>query len=413
MDRVDRPADGHAEASPAGGPALTVVIPAYNEEEAIGDTVSRCLAARERIVAEAGLASVEVVVVSDGSTDRTEEIARSFEDVTVVAFETNRGYGAALKEGFRTGRGELVGFLDADGTCDPIHFVALCRRLEEEEADIALGSRLGPDSRMPAVRRIGNRLYALLLGLLANRSVTDAASGMRVMRRRALESLGPLPDGLDYTPAMSARALLKGQRVIEVPMPYEERVGESKLNVWRDGVGFLRSIVDGVLYHRPQRLFMAAAVASIAIAAALSLHPIEFYVGNRQIEEWMIYRFVVAFLLGSGGFLCYCAAALSCRMLDLAVPDRSQVTFWESLSVRLFGGNGVIVLALLLIAGSLLLVWPAAMQYLTTRQVTMHWSRVIVSAFGLLLALETLVTRTLFHIMGLWLDRPEGGRSSG
>src|SRR5438270_11299898 len=97
---------------------LTVVIPALNEEEAIGSTIRRCLDARDEIKRAAGLDDVELIVVSDGSTDRTVEIARGFHDVEVIVFEKNRGYGAAIKEGFRHGRGDLVGFVDADGTCD-------------------------------------------------------------------------------------------------------------------------------------------------------------------------------------------------------------------------------------------------------------------------------------------------------
>lgn len=102
--------------------SLTIVIPALNEEEAIGDTISRCLDKSNYIKQEAGLAGVEVIVVSDGSTDRTVEIARGFSEVKVIEFEQNRGYGAAIKEGWRQGSGTLVGFLDADGTCDPSYF---------------------------------------------------------------------------------------------------------------------------------------------------------------------------------------------------------------------------------------------------------------------------------------------------
>src|SRR5262245_44971533 len=111
---------------------LTIVIPALNEEDAIGGTITRCLDARESIKREAGLGGVEIIVVSDGSTDRTVEIARGFEAVKVIVFEKNRGYGAAIKEGFRQGTGELVGFLDADGTCDPVYFGSMCRLVVED-----------------------------------------------------------------------------------------------------------------------------------------------------------------------------------------------------------------------------------------------------------------------------------------
>lgn len=144
----------------------------------------------------ADLDDVEVIVVSDGSTDRTAEIARGFDEVRVIEFEQNQGYGAAIKEGWRQGCGELLSFLDADGTCSPEFFGEMSRLALTESGDLVLGSRLGPDSEMPKVRRLGNRIYALLLGFLCGRHVTDTASGMRVVRRSSLSHLYPLPDGL-------------------------------------------------------------------------------------------------------------------------------------------------------------------------------------------------------------------------
>jgi len=166
--------------------SLTIVIPALNEEEAIAGTISKCLVARDQIAKVAGLAGVEVIVVSDGSTDRTAEIAQSFEEVKVIVFEKNRGYGAAIKEGWRQGQGTLLSFLDADGTCDPTYLAEMCRIAVEDSADVVLGSRLGPESEMPRIRRLGNRIYAFLLGFLCGRQVTDTASGMRVVRRGSI-----------------------------------------------------------------------------------------------------------------------------------------------------------------------------------------------------------------------------------
>ena len=132
--------------------SLSIVIPALNEEEAIARTIERCLAAREQIKAAAGLDEIEVIVVSDGSTDRTVEIARSFAGVKVIELIKNRGYGAAIQEGWRQGSGTLLGFLDADGTCDPRYFAEMARIAQRDSADVVLGSRMGPGSRMPRLR---------------------------------------------------------------------------------------------------------------------------------------------------------------------------------------------------------------------------------------------------------------------
>ena len=120
--------------------SLTIVIPALDEEESIGSTIERCIDAVDHIRENSRVREIDIVVVNDGSSDRTEEIALSFRDVTVIGFDRNRGYGAAIKCGFDHGRGGLVGFLDADGTCDPRFFAELCRGIHERDADIALGS---------------------------------------------------------------------------------------------------------------------------------------------------------------------------------------------------------------------------------------------------------------------------------
>jgi len=104
-------------------------------------------------------------------------------------------------------KGELIGFLDADGTYPPEYFPQLCQEALKG-TDIVIGSRMaGADSKMPITRRIGNIFFANLLTLLGNQRVTDSASGMRVFSRSVLSQIYPLPDGLNLTPVMSARAL--------------------------------------------------------------------------------------------------------------------------------------------------------------------------------------------------------------
>ena len=389
-------------------PCLTVVIPALDEEEAIGGTISRCLAAYDQICSEGLVREVEIIVVSDGSTDRTVEIAREFAEhnhqVKLVVFEKNRGYGAAIKEGFAQGKGELVAFLDADGTCDPLFFGELCSAIQVDTADVALGSRMGPDSHMPFVRRLGNRVFALLLGFLSGEAVTDTASGMRVVRRSALAELYPLPDGLHFTPAMSARAVMQRLRIIEVPMSYDERVGESKLRAIKDGLRFLRAIFDAVLFYRPARMFtLCFSLCAIAVIL-LAISPVEFYLHNRYFEEWMIYRFVVGLLLGAMGFLLLCSAVIADELMGLTNKRRRWNSFSSQILHQLFSKMSLLTIGTLSVLVSVVLVWPGIVEYFSTRHVTLHWSRVIVAAFGILIATECVVTASLLRIVGLWKD---------
>lgn len=382
--------------------SLTIVIPALNEEAAIGAIIERCLDAREEIAHQAGLDHVEIIVVSDGSTDRTAEIAQSYEEIQVVVFEQNRGYGAAIKEGWRMGTGDLVGFLDADGTCDPRFFGQLCQTALSENADVTLGSRLGADSQMPTVRRAGNRLFAFLLGLLCGRKVTDTASGMRVVRRASLKYLYPLPDGLHFTPAMSARALMNDLRIIELPMQYSERIGESKLNAFRDGIRFLKVIGAGVLCYRPEKIFLAGFVFCMLCILVLAAYPTEFYFQNDRLEEWMIYRFVVCQFLGSFGIALLLASALTNRMTQLSARRNDTVGFWSSVVASLFTGKPLMVVMILFSLTGIGFLWPGIVEFVTTGGITLHWSRLIAGAFSLFTVLQINIFFVLMKVVEIW-----------
>jgi len=380
---------------------LSIVIPALDEEAAIGATLQRCLDARDAIKSRAPVSEVEILVVSDGSSDRTEEIARGFEDVSVAAFERNRGYGAAIQCGFALARGDWLGFLDADGTCDPAFFAELCRALDQAPADLVLGSRRGADSAMPWVRSLGNALFAWILGLLARQRVDDTASGMRVLRRSALAHLTPLPDGLHFTPAMSARALLEGRlRLKELPMPYAERSGRSKLKVWRDGMRFLTCIVQAAVAYRPARPLLLVAGAALAAGLALGAGPLAFYLGHGRLEDWMIYRLLLSSLLIGAAATVTGAAVVADRVAMLA-HGRAPSGGVTGAVARLFNRRNRRLGGLGLGLAALWLVGPGLAQYVETGHVTLHWSRVALASLLLALAVTLAATTFLVHMLEL------------
>lgn len=250
---------------------LSIVIPALNEEDGISDIVERVLAIKESL-ARAGVDGLELIVVDDGSKDRTAEIVSSYPDVVLVKHPVNKGYGAAIKTGFRQARGELMAFLDADGTYPPEHFPELCRPILEDGADLVIGSRMaGANSEMPAVRRLGNTIFATLVSIISNRRVTDSASGQRVLRSEVLSQLYPLPDGLNFTPVMSTRAMHEHIKVVEVPIPYSERVGRSKLSVVHDGMRFLNSILMTALTYNPVRILGLVGMGLVCLGIVIGL----------------------------------------------------------------------------------------------------------------------------------------------
>lgn len=243
---------------------LSVVIPAYNEEKGIEAIARRVLDIQDGL-AKVGVQNLEVLVVNDGSKDRTAEIARSIPGVRLITYSHNQGYGAALKNGFSQACGELIGFLDADGTYPPEYFPKLCQEALNG-SELVIGSRMaGAESKMPVTRRIGNLFFASLLSIVGRQHVTDSASGMRVFRREILEQMYPLPDGLNLTPVMSTRAIHEGIHIIEVPIPYSERLGRSKLSVLRDGSVFLQSILWTALAYNPVRILGLVGLAGLVV----------------------------------------------------------------------------------------------------------------------------------------------------
>jgi len=250
---------------------LSVVIPAYNEENGIADIIERVLSIKEPL-AEVGVSGLELIVVDDASQDRTAEIVAGYPEVVLVKHKVNRNYGAAIKTGFRQAKGNLLAFLDADGTYPPEHFPQLCKPILNDGADLVIGSRMaGADSEMPLVRRIGNTIFAALVSIISNRRVTDSASGQRVLRSDILSHLYPLPDGLNFTPVMSTRAMHEHINVVEVPITYSERVGRSKLSVVHDGIRFLNTILMTALTYNPVRIFGLMGLSLVGLGLLVSL----------------------------------------------------------------------------------------------------------------------------------------------
>ena len=383
---------------------LLIAIPALDEEESIGSIIERCLAARSAILAGSSVDEVEITVVSDGSTDRTVEIASAYRGrVGVIVFPENRGYGAAIKEAWNRSDADLLGFLDADGTCDPEFFATLCRSLLAGGADMALGSRMHQGSRMPRLRRVGNLLFARMLAAFSSAPVRDVASGMRVVRRDALPKLLPLPDGLHFTPAMSARALLSGElRVVEEEMPYAERTGRSKLRVLRDGLRFARIIFETALLYRPSRPLGLLALVLLAGAVGVMLVPAAYYLEHGAVLEWMIYRFIVAHLMGVASCQLFCAAYLAGRVVEIAL---GEAPVGVSMAHRLMGPFfrwrffWSVPPALCAIGG--LLVLSSFVDLVQTGATYEHWSRFIGMSFLWLVAFVLAGSRIVDHVLGL------------
>lgn len=224
--------DGPVEVRRHGRPLVSVVIPTLNEEQGIGPTLQGI--PREAL-GQAGY-DLEIVVVDGNSRDRTREIAEGMG--ARVVNEPRKGYGRAYKTGFEKARGDIIVTADADTTYPIEDILGLIQLLEEEKLDFITGNRFGRmlDGAMSAKHRIGNRILSLAGRMLFRVDVHDSQSGMWVFRRRVLERVRLVSDGMPLSEEIKIEAFRqKDLRCREVPIEYRARVGEVKLASWRDG----------------------------------------------------------------------------------------------------------------------------------------------------------------------------------
>ena len=363
-----------------GAMKLSIIIPAYNEEQSIGSTIERTLQASQEIIKNTEVEDVEVLVINDGSKDNTKSIMQGYKSIIPISYEKNRGYGAAIKQGFDKASGDLLSFLDADGTCNPRFFIDLVNSLIKNNADIAIGSRLGPTSKMPKIRRIGNIIYAKMINFFGNTDITDSASGMRVLKRSVLDILYPLPNGMHFTPAMTCKALMgKKLKIVEVPIEYAEREGRSKLSIIKDGRQFLKTILETAFFYKPLKFFITIALFLIIIATAYSINPFIYYMVNHHIEDSSIYRLITITVLIIAGVNLAILGLLSQHLVALlnARPRKN-----------IFNHHYFLMIGVALTIFGILLNMETLREYVSTNRIYVHWVYVLTGALLVLVGIQ-------------------------
>ncbi|MBI1971960.1 MAG: glycosyltransferase family 2 protein [Candidatus Aenigmarchaeota archaeon] len=238
---------------------ISIIVPAYNEEGGIRRTV-------ERVKKVKFGEKSEIIVVDDGSSDRTYENAKKIKGIRILKHRVNKGKAAALRTGFSAAKGDAVATIDADCTYPPEQLPKMLKLIRSEKADVVLGSRFYHKKRGVSIifgagKKVlsaiagaksddytnfyGNALFSSLITVLTGRPITDGSTGLRVFRKKILDGMRIKSRGLDWEVEMTTRSLTAGLNVVEIPINYYPRVGRTKLKILKDGLGFLVGIVRG------------------------------------------------------------------------------------------------------------------------------------------------------------------------
>lgn len=229
---------------------VSLLIPAYNEVAAIAETVHRARAALGAVDCD-----LEILVIDDGSTDGTGPAAAKT-GVVVLSHPTNGGYGRSLKTGVRRAAGDWIAIVDADGSYPIDRLPELLTHIPA--FDMVVGARQGLSYRGSLLKWQGRKVLTSLVKFVTGVTVPDVNSGMRVFRKSiALRNLDHFSNGFSFTTTLTLAMFNQGHFVKYVPIPYEPRIGESKVRMGRDTLRTIQILVMAIVAYNPIKLFLA------------------------------------------------------------------------------------------------------------------------------------------------------------
>lgn len=218
---------------------ISVVIPAYNEEKTIGGVIEETI----QVMDSLGM-PYEIIVVDDGSTDRTREVASRYK-ATVLVNERNQGKGYAMKKGFQRAQGDIIVTIDADGAHNPKEIPDLLNPLFKG-ADIVTGSRFleGRKDHTSKLNALGNQFFNATIMVLTRKMITDSQTGLRAFKREFLRKINLESYGYEIETEITVKGLKNGFVLHEIPISCRKReYGNSKLRIFSDGLKILKTIL--------------------------------------------------------------------------------------------------------------------------------------------------------------------------
>lgn len=269
---------------------LSVVIPALNEEQAIKETIESIRGHLDK----AGITH-EIIVVNDGSSDKTGEIAAAAGAV-VLNHPQPGGYGRSLKDGIKIAKYDLIAITDADGTYPNDRLPELYKIVATDGYDMAIGARTGSEYRGTFLKMPARRVFLWLSRYATGENVVDINSGLRVFRKEIpLKYWDTISNGFSFTTTITLAAFLNGYFVKYINIEYYKRVGSSHIRYWRDTLRSLQIIVENILYYNPLKMFLLI-VNFLMTVAVLSFGTYMFIDGGGKLSFYLAALSVLSFV---------------------------------------------------------------------------------------------------------------------
>jgi len=281
--------------------AVSIVIPAYNEEESIRDVIIKIHEALKN-----ARSNYEIVVVNDGSADNTSKVAKEL-GVKVIDHPYNKGYGASIKSGTRKALYDVIFLIDADGQHNANDILELLKYVNEYEMVVGIRKR---SSYTPVLRRPGKWLLNLVANYLSDSKIPDLNSGFRAIKKnRLLEFMNILPNGFSFSTTITLAMLKSAYNVKYVPIGVSRRVGrKSSVNVFKDGLQTLLLIMRVIVLFNPLKVFVPASMILFGLGFFYALFVVIFV--QFHIPSGAILLVISSFILFFFGILADQIAAL-------------------------------------------------------------------------------------------------------
>ncbi|MDP3791598.1 MAG: glycosyltransferase family 2 protein [Candidatus Omnitrophota bacterium] len=273
---------------------ISYVVPAYNEENGIGETTERL----HKTLKTLGI-SYEIIVVNDGSHDKTREIAESYKNIILVNHPINVGYGNSLKSGIQRARYDWIGIIDADGSY-PVEEIPNFVKEMDSGFDMVIGSRKNTAKLDKPIKKFSRWIFKKIIKIVIKDDIEDANSGFRIFKRDLAINFFPFLCGtFSFTTSLTILAMGKSYFIKHIPIQYKFRKGKSKVMHGRDSIRTIKYIVQGITFFDPIKFFIILSACMIFVVcipamtlALFRMHTLSLY--------YMIFGVVVTLLLAIG-----------------------------------------------------------------------------------------------------------------